>query len=61
MIMTHSVIAKDKTQKIIQVITCFSKEQIPIAKRQIISSFPDTKLSFTVKSSNDHYEDENRK
>lgn len=52
MTMIHSVIARDKKKNILQIITCFSERQVPIARRFIEKDFPGAII--TVKSAQDH-------
>lgn len=49
MTMTHSVIARDVNDKIVQIITCFNEKQIPIAKSSIEKDYPG--CVFSIKSS----------
>lgn len=43
--MIHAVIARDKDKKILQVISCFSEQQIPIAKRSILAEYPEARIT----------------
>lgn len=53
--MLHSVIAKDAEKNILQVITCFSEAQIPIAKKNILKDFPGARISIQ-NSPHEHHE-----
>ncbi len=54
MSMIHSVIASDKTKKVLEVISCFNKSQVPIAEKALIQQNPGAIIS--VKSYSDHSE-----
>lgn len=53
--MIHAVIAKDEGGTILQVISCFSEQQVPIAKKNILREFPKAKI--TIKQTpHEHHE-----
>jgi hypothetical protein len=53
--MIHSVVASDNNNNILQVIACFSEQQVVVAKRNILKEFPKAHINVRI-TPDDHLE-----